>query len=88
MYKSTYVWIKARYISACKAVAKLMRNAIGRIYINFNGWTSYSGVGVLSVVAHFVNKIGRTWALLIGLPEIYGSKTRENITALLSGVLE
>ena len=40
------------------------------------------------MVAHFVNKIGRTWTLLIGLPKIYSSKTRENIIALLSGVLE
>ena len=39
-------------------------------------------------MAHFVNKIGHVWALPIGLSEIYGSKTRENITALLSSVLE
>ena len=87
-HESSRAWIKARYVSACEAVAELMRNAIGRIYISFDGWSSRSGVGVLSVVAHFVDEIGRAWTLPIGLPEIYGSKTGENIAALLSGVLE
>jgi hypothetical protein len=40
------------------------------------------------VVAHFVNQLSHLWALPIGLPEIYGSKTGENIAALLSGVFK
>ena len=40
------------------------------------------------MVAYFINKIGCIWTLLIGLPEIYSSKTRENIIALLSSVLK
>jgi hypothetical protein len=39
-------------------------------------------------VAHFIDQLGRVWALPIGLPEIYGSKTSENLAALLSGVFK
>lgn len=81
-------WIKARYIEACEAVAELMRNAIGRIHISFDAWSSRSNLCILSVVAHFVDQLGHLWALPIGLPEIYGSKTGENMAALLSGVFE
>jgi len=65
-----------------------MRNAIGRIYISFNAWSLRSNLCVLLVVAHFANQLGHLWALLIGLPEIYSSKTSENIVALLSGVFK
>jgi len=40
------------------------------------------------VVAYFANQLGHLWALLIGLPEIYGFKTGKNMAALLSGVFK
>ena len=65
-----------------------MRNAIGRIHISFNAWSSRSNLYILLVVAYFADQLGHLWALLIGLPKIYGSKTGKNIAALLSGVFE
>jgi hypothetical protein len=40
------------------------------------------------VVAHFVDQLGRLWALPIGLPEIYSFKTGKNMAVLLSGIFK
>ena len=65
-----------------------MRNVISRIYISFNTQSLRSNLCVLLVVAHFVDQLSHLWALPIGLPEIYGSKTGKNMAALLSSVFK
>lgn len=81
-------WIASRYVGGEAIVEAMLHESPHRIHISFDGWSSRSFIGVVAVVAHFVDKNGKLWTLPIGLPQILGSKTAENIAALMATVFE
>ena len=62
---------------------KELKAAHSAISISFDLWTSPNGHAVLGVVAHFINKDGKRRHVVLGLREVVGEHTGENIAAVL-----
>jgi hypothetical protein len=59
-----------------------------RIYISFNLWTSPNSLGLITVVAHYLNKDLNARSYLIGLRRINGAHSGENIAEAILPILQ
>jgi hypothetical protein len=57
------------------------------IYISFDLWTSLNSLGIVAVIAHFLDKGLNNRSLLIGMRRVKGSYSGENITEAIIPVL-
>jgi hypothetical protein len=61
-------------------VCQDLRQALSKIHISFNLWTSPNGTLTLcAVVTHYLNQTLQARSVLLGLKEVEGSHTGENI---------
>lgn len=60
-----------------------MREARSSISISFDLWTSPNCLAVLGVVAHFIDKNGQRRAAVLGLRELMGEHSGENMAEVL-----
>jgi hypothetical protein len=69
-------------------VAELMQQAITRIHLSCNGWTSpHQAMAVLGVIAHFTSKAGIRMNPIIGLRSLEGSHTGSNLAEMIMEIL-
>jgi hypothetical protein len=65
-------------------VAELMQQAITRIHLSCDGWTSpHQTMAVLGVIAHFTSKAGIRMNPIIGLRSLEGSHTGANMAEVI-----
>jgi hypothetical protein len=69
-------------------VRKEINNARSQIHITYDGWKSDNGIPMIGVVAHFVDRNLQLKTILLGLREIQGSHTGENIAEVIRIVLQ
>lgn len=70
-------------------VKELLANALSRIHISFDLWTSPNGLGICGICAHFVGPPeGRNRSVLIGLKRMQYSHSGEDIAERIVPVLE
>ena len=62
---------------------KELKSARSMISISFDLWTSPNGPAIIGVVGHFINKDGRRRQVVLGLREIVGEHTGENMAGVL-----
>ena len=66
-----------------------LSNALGKVYISFNGWITKGGKrGFFSVVAHYVNRYGEVKDLPIALPQLLGAHTGQRIAKVINKTLQ
>jgi hypothetical protein len=70
-------------------IVQALSNAISKIHISFNGWTTKGGTrGFFGIVAHFATSSGEIHDLPIALPQLTGAHTGEAIAAAIVATLQ
>ncbi|ERF72806.1 hypothetical protein EPUS_04241 [Endocarpon pusillum Z07020] len=57
----------------------MLRKSRGKIYISFDIWTSPNGYALVGIVSHFVDDDYQVRAILLGIREVYGEHSGENV---------
>ena len=69
-------------------VIKELSQALSKIHISFDGWTTKSGKrGFLGIVAHYVDSQGNLKDLPIALPQLTGAHSGERIAEVVCKTL-
>ncbi len=62
---------------------KELRGVCSAILILFDLWTSLNAFGVFGVITYFINKTGKYCHAVLGLHEVVGEYSSENMAAVL-----
>jgi hypothetical protein len=76
-------WIVQRFREQRSDMALQLGNLTCKIHVEFDGWTAPNGLGLLGIIGHWVNKNTQFGRGLLGLKEIKGRHTGENIAAVV-----
>jgi len=80
-------WIHQVYHNFQGVVTELLATAIGKIHFSFDLWTSSNALALLGLVVHFIDKTGKIWNFLIGLPVQKGAHTGHNIAETAAEII-
>jgi hypothetical protein len=61
--------------------------ARSRVHISFNGWSSFNGLALIKVVAHYLDKNLVNHSYLISIRRINGAHIGENIAEVIIPIL-
>jgi hypothetical protein len=71
------------------AVVTELSRSLSKIYISFDRWTTKGGKqGYLGLIAHFVSHAGVLIDLPIGLPQLIGAHSSDNIAQVVLTALK
>ena len=76
-------WVIKAFETRKDELRKELRGARSAISISFDLWTSPNAFGVLGVIAHFISKTGKRRHAVLGLREVVGEHSGENMAAVL-----
>ena len=76
-------WVKEAFEVRKERLKQDMREAHSNISISFDLWTSLNYLAILSVVAHFIDKEGKRRSAVLGLREVIGEHSGENMAEVL-----
>ncbi|KAI1553008.1 hypothetical protein PtrEW7m1_012390, partial [Pyrenophora tritici-repentis] len=78
----------AAYNTYILAVANYLREARSLIHVSFDNWTSTGGqYAFTGLCVHYLNSEGKLVDHLLGLPELHGAHTGNNIAAAATTIL-
>jgi hypothetical protein len=81
--------IIAEYHSYVPAVAAHLGEAQSLIHISFDNWTSTGGkLALTGVCVHHLNSSGKLVDYLLGLPELHGAHSGDNIASVVSATMQ
>jgi hAT family C-terminal dimerisation region len=75
------------YVRLKSDVKQRLQSALSLVHITCDLWTSGNRLGLMGIVAHFVDEDGILHSLTIGLREMEGSHSGENMAKILWDVL-
>jgi hypothetical protein len=81
-------WSLDYYQAAKEVIKNQLQNAVSKIHISCDMWSSPNGHAFLGVVAHWTDEKYVLQTALIGLPKVKGQHTGTNIAKSLIDVLE
>jgi hypothetical protein len=82
-------WTSVVYRKWKEKVKQKMAETATVVHISHDGWTSPNGYGLLGIVATWLDKLTlETRTLLLGLREVNGSHTGENLATCIKDVLD
>ncbi|KAA8623809.1 hypothetical protein PtrV1_05115 [Pyrenophora tritici-repentis] len=80
--------IIAEYNAYVPAVAAYLREARSLIHVSFDNWTSTGGqYAFTGLCVHYLNGDGKLVDHLLGLPELHGARTGNNIASVAATIL-
>ncbi|CAE7003037.1 hypothetical protein PTTW11_01481 [Pyrenophora teres f. teres] len=80
--------IIAEYNAYVPAVTAYLREAQSLIHVSFNNWTSTGGqYAFTGLCVHYLNGEGKLVDHLLGLPELHGAHTGNNIASVAATIL-
>jgi len=68
-------------------ITALFDNISGQIHLSFDLWTARNLLSLNGIVAHFIDADARKCTFLLGLPQIEGSHTGENIAESVGAII-
>ncbi|CAE7021734.1 hypothetical protein PTTW11_03315 [Pyrenophora teres f. teres] len=87
-HQTLYDHIITEYNTYIPAVANYLREARSLIHVSFDNWTSTGGqYAFTSLCVHYLNSEGKLVDHLLGLPELHGAHTGNNIAAAATTIL-
>jgi hypothetical protein len=86
-HRSIRDWITKDFERYKEVVKEQLQNALGKVHISFNLWSSRNLLALCGIVVHFINKQGKLCTFLLSLPEIAGSHTGTNIAESVAAIL-
>jgi len=81
-------WAINRFKAARNIIKLRLHEAISKIHISCDMWSSPNGHSMLGVVAHWCEQDKSLRSTLLGLPKVWGAHTGDNIAEALVDVLE
>ena len=81
-------WIKALFKQQHISIKDLLLTTLSKIHLSCDIWTFTNEMSLLGRVAHFINKDSKLQSVLLGLPQLQGLHTAENITTALAEVIK
>ncbi|KAK8912270.1 putative AC transposase [Metarhizium anisopliae] len=78
-------WVMDAFEARREKLKHDLREARSSISISFDLWTSPNYLAILGVVAHFIDKNGERRAAVLGLRELMGEHSGENMAELIQG---
>lgn len=80
--------IVAEYHAYVPIVATYLRDARSLIHVSFDNWTSTGGKrGLTGICVHLMDASGELKDFVLGLPELHGQHSGENIATVVAAVL-
>jgi hypothetical protein len=76
-------WIMEAYAAQKDEMMAVLHAAPGMIHITLDAWTSPNNIPFLGVIGHFISDDGAIDHLVLGLREIEGTHTGENLCVML-----
>jgi hypothetical protein len=80
-------WLVESYQAQKETMLEILHAAPGLVHITADGWTAPNDIPLLGVVGHFVNENGWVDHIILGLREIEGLHTGENLCSVLIQIL-
>jgi hypothetical protein len=88
-YASVSRYVLRLYDYLKPRVVQELSQALSKIHISFDGWTTKGGKrGFLGVVAHYVDSHGNLQDLPIALPQLTGAHSGEKMAEVVSQTLQ
>ena len=78
-HRSIRDWIMKDFERYKGIVTDHLHNALGKVHLSFDLWTSRNLLTLCGIVVHFINQHGKLCTFLLSLPEVVGSHTGVNI---------
>jgi len=80
--------IVAEYHAFIPVVTAYLRSARSLIHVSFDNWTSTGGkLSLTSICVHIIDPHGVVQDFVLGLPEIYGQHSGDNIASVVATTL-
>jgi hypothetical protein len=86
-HRSIRDWIMKDFQRYKGIIAEQLRNALGKIHISFDLWTSRNLITLCGIVVHFISQQGRLRTFLLSLPEVVGGHTGVNIAEGVTAIV-
>jgi hypothetical protein len=80
-------WIIRSFNSHKGVVTELLGRSISRIHISFDAWSSRKFTSLLGLTVHFLDDEGKFRTFLLGLPQIEGRHTGDNLADRVSEII-
>lgn len=80
-------WVIESFTSKKSLLKAELASSVSRITLSFDLWTSPNGLAILGVVGHFINHDGKRRQVLLGLREVIGEHSGENMAAILLAII-
>jgi hypothetical protein len=80
-------WVLDAYKAQKEVMIEELHSSPGMVHISEDGWTAPNDLPLLGVVGHFVNENGSVDHIILGLREIEGTHTGENLCTVLLQIL-
>ena len=80
-------WIRLAFLKNSLVVKELVANALSRIHLSFDLWTSPNGFGICGICIHFVSPECRNRSVLIGMKRMMSAHSGEGIAEVILPVM-
>lgn len=82
------IWVTRQYLDGHAKTKAYLSRFQSKIHIFNDGWKSDNGLSVLGYVAHGVDEFGELVEVVLGMRQIKGPYTGENMAPFLHEIIE
>ena len=81
-------WVMRTFDTQKRRIRRVLQSAISRIHFTVDIWSSPNKLGILGIVAHFIDSEGELVSYCIALREVHGKHSGENQAHIVMNVVE
>jgi hypothetical protein len=81
-------WVVRTFGTQKRRIQQVLQSAISRIHFTVDIWSSPNKLGILGIVAHFVDSNGELVSYCVALREVHGRHSGENQAHIVMNVVE
>lgn len=81
-------WVMRTFDTQKRRIRQVLQSAISRIHFTVDIWSSPNKLGILGIVAHFIDSNGELVSYCVALREVHGRHSGENQAHIVMSVVE
>lgn len=81
-------WVMRTFETQKRRMRQVLQSALSRIHFTVDLWSSPNKLGILGIVAHFIDSNGELVSCCIALREVHGKHSGENQARIVMNVVE
>ncbi|OWT42457.1 hypothetical protein VFPPC_18512 [Pochonia chlamydosporia 170] len=81
-------WVMRTFETQKRRMRQVLQSAVSRIHFTVDLWSSPNKLGILGVVAHFIDSNGELVSYCVALREVHGRHSGENQAQIVMDVVE